>query len=174
MNEPRKRPLWAAVIRAIARACVTVAVLVYTLMDELLFPIFRPLIAWLTRLRLFQRIGEWLGRLPPYAALVALGIPFLIIEPAKVISVWWIAMGHLWSGTVGLFLSYALSLLICERIFHAAYGPLMRIGWFARLLNWMFGLRDGAIAWAKSTAAWQAAARLSRRVRAFWRQALRG
>ena len=34
------------VIRAIGRAVVTVAVVIYTLLDELLFPLFRPLIAW--------------------------------------------------------------------------------------------------------------------------------
>lgn len=161
------------VIRAVARAVVTIAVVIYTLLDELLFPLFRPLIAWLSGLQLFQRLGHWLGRLPPYAALVALGVPFVIIEPLKVVAIWWAGTGHVITGTIGLLLAHALSLLVVERIFHAVYVPLMRIAWLARLLGWMFALRDRAIAWAKSTAAWHAAARWVRGVREWVRRVLR-
>ncbi|RYE47583.1 MAG: hypothetical protein EOP24_09840 [Hyphomicrobiales bacterium] len=160
-------------IRAIGRAVVTVAVVIYTLLDELLFPLFRPLIGWLSSLRLFQRLGEWLGRLPPYAALLALGVPFVVIEPMKVVAIWWAGTGHVITGTIGLLLAHALSLLVVERIFHAVYQPLMRIDWFARLLSWLFALRDRAIAWAKATAAWQAAVVWVRGVREWVRGVLR-
>jgi len=161
-------------IRAIGRAVVTVAVVIYTLLDELLFPLFRPLINWLGGLRLFQRLGEWLGRLPPYAALVALGVPFVVIEPMKVVAIWWAGTGHVITGTIGLLFAHALSLLVVERIFHAVYQPLMRIEWFARVLGWMFALRDRAIDWAKSTVAWRAAAGWVRGVREWVRGLLRG
>ena len=157
MTDEQAIPAWRRVMRGIGRAVVTIAVVIYTLLDELLFPLFRPLIRWLGELRLFRWLGEWLGRLPSYAALAALGIPFVIIEPAKVVAIWWAGTGHLVSGTIGLLFAHALSLLVVERIFHAAYGPLMRIDWFSRLLGWLFGLRDRAIGWARSTAAWQAA-----------------
>ena len=171
MNE-HPTPLWWRAIRAAGRFAVAIAVIGYTLLDELLFPLFRPLIAWLTRLELFQRLGRWLGRLPPYVALVTLGVPFLLIEPAKVLAIWWVGTGHVVSGTFALLLAQMLSLLVCERIFHAAYGPLMQIGWLKALLGWLFRLRDRAIALAKSAALWQAAASLASRVRAWWRSVL--
>lgn len=171
MSEHPTQLLWRA-IRGAGRAIVAVAVIGYTILDELLFPLFRPLIAWLTRLQLFQRIGRWFGRLPPYVALVALGVPFLIIEPAKVLALWWMGTGHFVSGTLGLLVAQVLSLLVCERIFHAAYGPLMRIGWLKALLGWLFRLRDRAIALAKSTALWKWAVALASRVRAWWRSVL--
>ncbi len=120
-------------------------------------------------MRLFQRLGELIGRLPPYGVLLLFGVPFAVLEPAKVFAVYWAASGHVVQGTVLLLIAHVLSLLVCERIFHAGYAPLMRIGWFKRLLDWLFGLRDRAIAWAKSTAAWQAAAELVRGVRAWLR-----
>lgn len=172
MTEGPAVPLWRRAIRAIGRAVVTVAVVIYTLLDELLFPLFRPLIAWLSALRLFQRLGEWLGRLPPYAAVVALGVPFVVIEPMKVVAIWWAGTGHVITGTVGLLCAHALSLLVVERIFHAVYQPLMRIEWLAKLLGWMFALRDRAIGWAKSTAAWRAAAGWVRGVREWLRGVL--
>ena len=156
-------------MRAVGRFVVAVAAVTYLILDELLFPLFRPLIAWLTGLRLFQRLGQWLGRLPPYVALVAFAVPFIIIEPVKVAAIWWAGIGHVISGTIGLLLAHALSLLVVERIFHAAYEPLMRIGWFAKLLGWLFGIRDRAIAMVTATSAWQAARRWARGTREWLR-----
>ncbi len=173
MNERKERPAWQRIVRGTGRFVVVVAVVGYTVLDELLFPVFRPLIAWLTRLRLFQRIGEALGRLPPYVALVALGVPLLVIEPAKLLAVWWAAQGHIVQGTVLLLVAQVLSLLVCERIFHAAYRPLMRIGWLKALLAWLFALRDRAIAMARATVAWRQAVRLSRAVALWWRRMIR-
>lgn len=153
------------IIRAAARFVVAVLVVAYTLLDELLFPLFRPAIRWLSGLRLFQRLGALIGRLPPYMALVLLAVPFVIIEPAKVGALWVIATGHVIEGVVLLLIAQVLSLLICERIFHAAYEPLMRIGWFKAGLGWLFALRDKALAIGRSTAVWRAAVALGRSVR---------
>lgn len=62
-------------------------------------------------------------------------------------------------------MAHALSLLISERIFHAAYQPLMRIGWFKAVLGWLFALRDKVLAMGRATAVWKAAAALGRVVR---------
>jgi hypothetical protein len=122
---------------------------------------------------LFQRIAALIGSLPPYAALVSLAVPFAILEPAKLFAVYWAALGHVVQGTILLLAAHALSLLISERIFHAGYEPLMRIGWFRVLLDWLFGLRDRAIGWARGTAAWQAAAGWVRSVRQWLLASLR-
>lgn len=174
MNGEQQRPVWQRVVRGVGRAMVVVAVVGYTLLDELLFPVFRPVIVRLTTLRIFQRIGVALGRLPPYVALLALGVPFVIIEPAKLLAIWWAAQGHLVQGPILLVVAQVLSLLICERIFHAAYQPLMRIGWLRALLGWLFGLRDRSIALARSTVAWKQAVRLARATVAWWRNTIAG
>ena len=153
------------IIRAVARFVVAVLVIGYTLLDELLFPLFRPAIRWLSGLRLFQRLGVLIGALPPYVALVLLAVPFVIIEPAKVLALLIVAEGHVIEGVVLLLIAQVLSLLICERIFHAAYEPLMRIGWFKAVLGWLFALRDKALAIARDTAAWKAAVAMGRGVR---------
>ena len=168
----RVKALFTRAIRVVGRFIVAVAVVGYTVLDELLFPLFHPLIRWLTGLRLFQRIGEWLGRLPSYAALVALGIPFVIIEPMKVVAIWWAGTGHIVSGTIALLMAHILSLLVVERIFHAVYQPLMRIEWFAKLLGWLFAIRDRAIKMVKATAAGRSASQWARGLRAWFRRVL--
>jgi len=153
------------VLRAVARFVVAVLVVAYTLLDELLFPLFRRAIRWLSSLKLFQRLGVLIGRLPPYVALVLLAVPFVIIEPAKVAALLIVAQGQVIEGVVILLIAQVLSLLICERIFHAAYVPLMRIGWLKAGLGWLFSLRDKALAIGRATAVWRAAVAMGRGVR---------
>jgi len=45
----------------------------------------------------------------------------------------------------------------------------MKIGWFARLMGWVVGLRDWAFGWVKATVAWRAAARIARSTRDWFR-----
>lgn len=170
-NSP-ERPLWKQVIRAIGRFVVTVGVVFYTLLDELLFPLFRPAIRWLGDLQLFQALARLIQRLPPYAVLVLLAVPFIVIEPAKVFALYWGAVGHPIQGLILLGIAQIVSILTCDRIFHVGYEPLMRIGWFKRLMSWLIGLRDNALGWAKATEVWKASAAMIRTVRTWFRGVL--
>lgn len=158
-------------MRLAARALVAVFVVGYTLLDELLFPIFRPLLRWLGHLRLFERLGALIGGLPPYLVLVLLAVPFVLIEPAKVYALLLIATGHVITGAVTMLVAQVLSLLILERIFHAGYQPLMRIGWFKAVMDWIIALRDKALNLIHQAAAWRFAVRQARRVKAWARLA---
>lgn len=160
-----------ALLRHIARTLVAIVVLAYTLLDELLFPIFRPLLRWLGHLRLFEQIGALIGRLPPYVVLALLAVPFVLIEPAKVYALLLIGTGHLVTGVVTMLVAQVLSLLIIERIYHAGHAPLMRIGWFRALMGWIITLRDKALGLLRQTAAWRLTIRQTRRVKAWARLA---
>jgi hypothetical protein len=151
---PVQSPLERAAA-AVLRAVVTVAVVAYDVAAAIFSPLLRPIWQWLSGLTLFRAIGDWIGRQHPYVVLVLLGVPFCVIEPSKYAAVYWMATGHLVGGGIALVLAHVLSLLVCERIFHAGYAPLMRIGWFNRLFTWLMGLRDRALDWARSTALWR-------------------
>lgn len=162
---PGNRPLPVRILRGIGRALVTVAVVAYTVFSELLLPLLRPLLRWLSALRLFETLGALIRRLPPYVVLVLLAVPFVIIEPVKVFAIYWGAIGHPVQGLLLLVLAQVLSILTCDRIYHAGHEPLMRIGWFRRFMTWLKTLRDRALDWAKATAAWRSGAALAHSVR---------
>jgi hypothetical protein len=154
------------VLRAIGRFLAAIVVVAYALLDQLLFPLFRPLLNALARLRVFEAIGALLGRLPPYVVLVVLAVPFVVLEPLKVFALYWLALGHIVQGGVLLIIAHALSILTLERLYQAGKPQLMKIGWFARVMGWLGGIRDWAFGWVKSTAAWTWAAGFGRSVRA--------
>jgi hypothetical protein len=162
MTEQREpeRPLPIRILRVIVRFVVTVAVVIYAVLDDLLFPLFRPFVALLSRLKLFQTIAALINRLPPYGVLVLLAVPFILIEPAKIYAVVLAAEGHVISGAALLIVAQILSIFTCDRIYHTGKGQLMKIGWFKRLMTWLKGLKDRVLDWAKATPAWQAVKRM--------------
>jgi hypothetical protein len=161
---------WLEPFRMTVRVIATVGVVIYTLLDELLFPLFRPAIRWLGKLRLFQQLGDAIRRLPPYAVLATLAVRFIVLEPAKLFAIYWGAVGHPILGVVLLLIAQVASILTCDRVFHVGYEPLMRIGWFKRLMTWVIKLRDIALGWARSTGVWKTAAAFARGVRKWFRQ----
>ena len=120
-------------------------------------------------MKLFERLGALIGASPPYLVLVYLAVPLILIEPMKVYALVLFATGHLISGAVLLLIAQVLSLLICERIYHAGHGPLMRIGWFRLLMGWIIALRDKALARVKSSPAWHWAAGIGSGIRTWFR-----
>ena len=169
MTEPQQRSLGFRIMRGIWRFVVGVFVVGYAVLDTLLFPLFRPLVDALSRLRLFEAIGALLLRLPPYVVLLILAVPFVVLEPLKVFALYWFALGHLIQGGILLIVAHGASILTLERLYHAGKPQLMQIGWFKRLMTWLGGLRDAAVKLAKSTAAWQWSAGVATGVRAWVR-----
>jgi hypothetical protein len=160
-------------LRFIGRVILSVLVILWTLLQSLMEVVLGPLLRLLGGFPLFALIGEGLARLPPYAALVALAIPFAIIEPIKAYTLYWFGIGHYIQGGIGYVLAHLASLLIVDRIYHAAHAPLMRIGWFARLMGWLDALRQLVLGWARATPIWQSAARLAETIRTAFRRAVR-
>lgn len=139
---------------------LAVLIVVYRALDGLIGPVVRPALAALAGLRLFARLGAALAALPPYVLLWLLAVPFVIIEPLKAGSLYWMAVGHPFKGAAALVVCHALSLVTTERLFHVARPKLMTIAWFARGYGFMAHLGERAGLWLRATAAW----RLSRSV----------
>lgn len=127
------------------------------LLDELLRPLYRPLIARFAALRLVARLEARIARLPPYGALLALALPFAIAEPLKLAALLLLAKGAFLPGLATLALAHLGSFLLVERVYHAGRAQLMTIGWFARCMAWLEGLRQSLVGRIKATALWRRA-----------------
>jgi hypothetical protein len=156
---------WMAPLRFTGRVVLAVFVILWTLLQSIMEQLLGPLLRFLSRHPLFTFVGSGLARLPPYVALLTLAVPFAIIEPIKAYTLYWFGVGHYIQGGIGYLLAHLASLLIVDRIYHAAHEPLMRIGWFAQLMKWLYELRQLVMGWARESPLWQAASRLARSIR---------
>jgi hypothetical protein len=125
------------------------------LFDEALRPLYRPLIARFASLRLVVRLEAAISRLPPYGALVALAVPFAIVEPLKLLGLLLLARGAFMAGIVVTAIGHLAGFLLVERIYHAGRRQLLAIPWFARIMSWIDAVRQVVIGRIKASAAWQ-------------------
>jgi hypothetical protein len=146
----------------VARAVV----IVYVVLDAIVTPVFRPLLRWLARLQFVIRLEDIIAALPPYAILVLLLIPFAFAEPAKIYALYLIGAGHISMGVITMAMAYILSLVVGDRIYHAGQAKLKTIRWFALLMEWLVGIRDRLLAFARSSPIWAFSVRLKRQARA--------
>lgn len=122
----RRHPLRLALGFAFRLACALVIIL-----DELVRPIYRPLIARIASLRVMQAFEHWVGGLAAWAVLALLAIPYAIVEPLKFVGLIWIANGAERRGTALFLFAHLVSFVLIERIFSAGRAKLMSIAWMA-------------------------------------------
>lgn len=143
--------------RSLSQRLIAVVVLPLLILDEIARPLYGPLLRAIARLRFLKAITALIIRLPPYAILCILAVPFIIAEPLKVVALYWIGTGHFLVGAATLVAAYALSFVLVERIYDAGREKLGTIAWFARALTWVSGYRDALLAWLRTTGAWRMA-----------------
>jgi hypothetical protein len=141
-------------------------VVLYVVLDGIVTPVVRPLLRWVARLRFVIRLQNIVAALPPYAILVLLAIPFAFAEPAKIYALYLMTKGQVATGLVTISMAYLVSLVVVERIYHAGRAKLKTIPWFAKLLDWLTGIRDPLFAWARATRIWAFSVKLKRNARA--------
>ncbi|MBQ0960052.1 hypothetical protein KAK06_13950 [Ideonella sp. 4Y11] len=120
----------------------------------------------------FRWIEGWVRRLPPYAALALFALPALALLPVKLAALWAIRQGHALLGVTVIVVAKLVGTAIVARLFTLTHDALMRLPWFAALYARWSAWKAGLLAWARATAAWQAAQDLKARVRA-WLAAIR-
>ncbi|WP_332680630.1 hypothetical protein [Bosea sp. (in: a-proteobacteria)] len=135
------------------------------LLDELVWPLYRPLLAWLGSLGAVARIEAAIARLPPYGVLAMLAVPFVVAEPMKLVALVLLARGSLAAGIALMALGHLTSFVLVERIYHAGRGQLLTIGWFARCMAWLDRIRQVVVERIKTTGAWRRAMTLARAAR---------
>ena len=139
------------VAKAVKPVVIAFAVL-YFVIDALFFALIKPLAAWLSRLRIFTRVGSWVRSLGPYATLALFVIPFVVLEPIKPVGLYLIATGRVKDGTLVIGVGEVLKITLVERIFQVGRAKLMTIPAFARSYEFVMSCR----AYLETLAIWQA------------------
>ncbi len=144
-----------SLLRLIVTIPAEIVVGSFLILDTLIRPLFAPLMRWLSSLRLIRRLEHAIGSLHPYLILVLLAVPFGIAELTKVLGLYLMGTGHMRLGMTLFIGAYIVSIVVCERIFHAGKRQLLTIPWFATGFGWVMMVKDHLVAWFTRTRVWQ-------------------
>ena len=128
--------------------------------------------AALGRLPVWRQIERLIIRLPPWAALLAFGIPVLLLIPVKLLALLLLSKGHLGAG-LGLVISAKIAgTALAARLFQLTEPALMQLGWFARLYPPWKAWKDRMLRRVRVSGPWRLGRRMKHRARAvmvrFW------
>jgi hypothetical protein len=132
---------------------------------------------WEPLQRLMARIGRWpvvrhieagIVRLPPWAALIVLALPSLLLVPVKLAALWLIGWGHGTLGVAVIVVAKVVGTAIVARLFALTRPALMRITWFETLYARWVAWKDSVIARVRASWAWRLGRVLKRAARRQW------
>ena len=129
--------------------------------DALFFGLIKPFGTWLSKFRIFSRLGRWVRSLGPYSTLALFVIPFVVLEPLKPIGLYLIASGRVIDGTFVIGVGEVLKITIVERLFQVGRDKLMVVPAFARCYEFLMSWR----AYFETLAVWQAMLRWARAIK---------
>ena len=147
------------------RGFFTVLLALWIFLEEWVWDEMLAFMAWLGRLPPIHWVEVQIGKLPPYAALIAFVIPGAILLPFKLAAFWLIAHGH---GVYGLWVFVVAKIIgtaFLARIFSLTRPALLTIGWFRKVYFAIIGWKERLYAYVRALPAYQ-------RIRA-WARAMR-
>lgn len=117
--------------------------------------------AALGRLPVWRQLERLITRLPPWAALLAFGVPMLALFPIKLLALYLFGHGHAGTGLGLLVAAKIAGTALVARLFQLTQPALMQISWFARVyIPWKIW-KDRMLRQVRSSWPW----RLGRRIR---------
>lgn len=145
---------WTLVRPAVVLTLNVVAALIL-LFEEWGWRPLSNLVARLARFPLWAKTELWIAGLPPYGALMALGVPSAILIPAKLLGVYLLATGHLITATMVIVAAKLASTALIARIFLLTKPALMQMGWFARTYETFVPWQEALFARIRASWVWR-------------------
>ncbi len=149
------------------RALLAIPAALWLFIEEWLWEAMLSLTSVLAKLPPVRWVESQIGRLPPYAALVAFLIPVAVLLPFKLVAFWLIAHGNSMLGAIVFVVAKIIGTAFLARIFALTKGALMTIAWFARAHNALQAWKQRIYAYVRALPLYRV---MRSRVRVFKRQ----
>lgn len=109
----------------------------------------------LARLPFWASLESAVSRLPPWAALLAFGLPVICLVPVKLLALYLFTQGHAATGLVMVLATKILGTALAARLFELTEPALMRLTWFARAYIPFKRWKDCLLAQVRQSALWR-------------------
>jgi hypothetical protein len=120
------------------------------------------------------RLEAWLGRLPPWAALLAFVAPSTLVLPVKLAAVWFALQGRFGLATVSIVAGKMLATALLARLYLILRPTLVKMPWFLASETWLFAWRDRLYAFMRALPAWQRVKVMLRRAKVWLAELVSG
>ncbi len=152
-------------LKAIIKGVLLAPVVLFLLFEEWGWEPLAACFSALGRLPVWAQLERLILRLPPWAALLAFGVPVLALVPVKLLALYLLGEGHVAAG-LGLVLAAKFAgTALAARLFQLTQPALMQLKWFARVYVPWKRWKDRMLAQVRGTWPWRLARRLAPRTR---------
>jgi hypothetical protein len=154
-----------SLLKKILNGLLLAPVALFLLFEEWGWEPLAACFAALGRLPIWRQLERLIVRLPPWAALLAFGVPMLALIPVKLLALYLFGNGHVASG-LGLLLAAKLGgTALAARLFQLTQPTLMQLGWFARAYTAWKNWKDRVLAQVRASWPWRMGGRLKQRIK---------
>jgi hypothetical protein len=143
------------VVRPAAVLALNILVALILIFEEWGWRPLSALVARLARFRLWAMAEQWIAGLPPYGALLALGVPSAILIPAKLLGLYLLATGHFITAAIVIVAAKLASTALIARIFLLTKPALMQMSWFAYAYGVFVPWQEALFARVRASWAWR-------------------
>ncbi len=142
--------------KIILRNLLLAPVLLVLLFEEWGWEPLARVFAKLAKLPFWARLEGFISGLPPWAALLAFGVPVASLVPVKLLALYLFSQGHPAIGLGLIIAAKVTGTAIAARLFQLTQPALMRLTWFARIYTPWKAWKDRVLGQVRSSALWRA------------------
>ena len=155
-------------VRILLNATLTPLIALVLLFEEWGWEPMTRVMRQLGRLPLWRAMERQIARLHPTAAMVLFLLPGVILLPAKVLGLYWLAEGHAAAGVTLLVVAKIVGTAALAWLFPLTRPALLRLRWFARWYpRWRYW-KESILLRAQASAPWRGARLLRLRLQRAW------
>ena len=154
-------------LKKIIRAILVAPMVLVLLFEEWGWVPLARAFAALGRLPFWAKLEEGIRQLPPWAALMAFGIPALALIPVKLLALYLLGKGHVVLGLTLVIAAKITGTALAARLFQLTHPALMQLRWFARLYVPWKAWKDRMLGQIRASALWRSCSQLKARIKLF-------
>lgn len=154
-----------ALLQRILKGALFAPLAVFLLFEEWGWESLAAGFAALGRLPVWRQIERLITRLPPWGALLAFGIPMLLILPVKLLALFLVGRGHLVTGLGLVVMAKIAGTALAARLFQLTEPALMQLGWFSRFYPPWKAWKDRMLRQVRVSWPWRLARQMKHRVK---------
>ena len=151
-------------LRALLRPFVAVLALLL-LFEEWLWDLLKTQLRRLGQLPLVRQFEDALRRLPPWASVLVMMLPALVLLPFKMLGLWAVAHRHPLLGVGIVAAAKIIGTALAAHLFDLVRDNALRVRWFAALYRFVMGLLAKAHAWLERQPLYQSVRAWARTMR---------